>query len=260
MAAIEEYMKHRRYRVLVLAVFLFVASIAMLLVAGYSLGRSLLWNSLSVLEVPYDIVQVSSANSPFIIAADMMDTFIFALLTFFAAQWFAIKIKNINPQAKISSTKIGFTRGHVIIAPFNRFGRSVAWELEHKGAKYVVVGAKGEFKDYAKRNKLLSIPGDTGLPDTYIAAGIKRAKYVVACSEDDMENAMIAITVKSINSGVKVFSRVTNLESIPKIHRAGANRMILPEVSAGTAAGNEIVNYLRGSAGAAPAAVQQGGP
>lgn len=242
--AVDEYLIKRHYRVLTLTMVLFVTAVALLIAAGYNTGLSILWNSLSLLAVPYDLVQITNARNPLIIAADMMDTFIFALLTFFVAQWFSLRVRELNPQEKIANAKIRFLRNHVVIAPFNRFGRSVAWELDHKGIKYVVVGAKGEFKEYARKNRLLAIPGNTGLPETYLAAGINRAKYVVACSEDDTENALIAITVKSVNSGVKVFARVTNLESIPKIHRAGANRMILPEVSAGTAAGNEIVNFM----------------
>jgi voltage-gated potassium channel Kch/uncharacterized membrane protein (Fun14 family) len=241
------YVKRRRPRILVLVLGLFIVAVALIMIGGYSIWISLLWNSLSTLEVPYDIVQVASAKNPLIIVADLIDTFIFAALAFFVAQWFAVRIREINPSDRLTNAKIGFLRKHIIIAPYNRFGRALSWEFDHKGGmSYVVVEAKGEYKEYAKKNKLLSIPGNTGLPETYIAAGIKKAKYVIACSDDDTENALIAITAKSVNSSVKVLSCVKDLEDIPKLHRAGVQRMILPEVSAGTMAGNEIVKYMNG--------------
>jgi voltage-gated potassium channel len=242
------YLRKRRSRVLVLALGLFVLAVALIVLGGYSIWISLLWNSLSTLEVPYDIVQVASARNPLIIVADLIDTFIFAVLAFFVAQWFAVRIKELNPAENLANARIGFLRKHVIIVPFNRFGRAMAWELDRQGMSYVCVGAKGEYRDYARKNKLLSIPGSTTLPETFIAAGIGRAKYVIACSEDDTENALIAITAKSVNSSVKIFSCVRDMENISKLHRAGAQRMVLPEVSAGTMAGNEIVKHLRGGA------------
>ena len=69
---------------------------------------------------------------------------------------------------------------------------------------------------------------------------------MIACSEDDTENALIVITAKAANRGIKVVARVESEDDIAKLDKAGAYRTVMPEATAGAEIGGILVKKLAG--------------
>jgi voltage-gated potassium channel len=89
-----------------------------------------------------------------------------------------------------------------------------------------------------------AIAGDIKSMDVFEIAGIKRARCLVACSKDDIQNALIAITAKTANPHIKIIVRAENEENVVKLMRAGAHKVIVPGKTAGVDMGNEIVKRV----------------
>jgi voltage-gated potassium channel len=65
--------------------------------------------------------------------------------------------------------------------------------------------------------------------ETLEQAGIHRAKALIATTPTDADNVFVVLTARSMNPGLTVISRASELESQMKLKRAGATNVIMPE-------------------------------
>jgi voltage-gated potassium channel len=77
--------------------------------------------------------------------------------------------------------------------------------------------------------RLLYIRGDATHEETLFQARIEQAKALIATTPNDADNVFVVLTARSINPGLKIISRASEIESITKLRRAGATNVIMPE-------------------------------
>ena len=122
--------------------------------------------------------------------------------------------------------KISQMRDHVIVCGWGRVGKAVAHDLVRDGKDVVVVDIDDE------RVRLLDIPtvvGDATLDTTLRAAGIEHATALVAALEGDAENLFVTLSSRAISSDLFIVARARQEESVPKLQRAGADRVVNPQ-------------------------------
>ncbi len=227
--------------VVFVSLFLFIVAITLTIAAGVDIRLALIWNTLAALDVAFSINQIySNAANPLVFVANILDAFVFALLAVAIATVFFRFINNIDIERRGALSRIKRLRKHVIIAPYNSFASALMKEFNTASIPYVVItdSEPEARKLYEKKTPVLI--GIIASSDAFKTAGIDRARLVVACDEDDTQNALICVTAKSANPRMRILSRVSRLDSIPKLGKAGAYRMILPEVATGTKLGEEI--------------------
>ena len=124
---------------------------------------------------------------------------------------------------------------HYIVCGFGRVGRQVARDLRAAGARYVVIDTNSENIEDAQSvvgvRAILDNPSDD---DALRAAGIARARAVVACVDSDAENIFIALTARELRADVTIVARASDEDSESKLKRAGADRVISPYKASGT--------------------------
>jgi voltage-gated potassium channel len=123
---------------------------------------------------------------------------------------------------------------HFIICGFGRVGRQVARDLRAAGAKYVVVDPNPENREIASEIGVRFLEGDPGDDDMLRAAGIDRARAVIACVDSDADNIFITLTARGLRDDIEIVARAAVEDSERKLIRAGANRVISPYKSSGT--------------------------
>jgi voltage-gated potassium channel len=238
-----EYRKTEQV-LLAVALVLFALSYLMLVLSGANPFIAFVWNLLSSMDVGLTILPAGISAGPLPFIASILDAFIFALMTVVIAALFFNFIKQINLTKRIVLSRIRKIRQHIIIVPYNQFAHSLDRELRAIGEKTVVVTTSEADARKMYRRGELAIVADPKNIESFYASGIGRAKFVIACDDDDVENALISITAKSANPKAKIISRISNLDNIAKLKNAGAQRMIMPEVSTGIEMGNEIVKRI----------------
>jgi voltage-gated potassium channel len=122
--------------------------------------------------------------------------------------------------------KISEMRGHVIICGWGRVGRAAAGDIIQAGRSVVVVDM------IADRLADLPIPtiiGDATLDSTLRAAGIEHASALIAALEGDAENLFVTLSSKAINPDLFIVARARQEESVNKLSRAGADRVVNPQ-------------------------------
>ncbi|MDE1868460.1 MAG: NAD-binding protein [Candidatus Micrarchaeota archaeon] len=235
------------FNLVYLVLILFALSVALTWASGTDLFAALLINLLGSLQVYYGIVTIQHPlTDPLLLVANLIDTVIFAMLTVILAAWFYEFISGFSIRGRGVRGRLKSMHEHIIVVPYNPFAATLLKEFKGSGIKAVTIATnRRELLPLYKLNEL-AISGDIKESGTFEAAGISKAKYVIACSDDDLQNALITITAKTANPKVRIITRVTKEDDIPKLDMAGAYKMILPEVTAGEKIGEEILKRIIG--------------
>ncbi|HZL10379.1 MAG TPA: potassium channel protein [Prolixibacteraceae bacterium] len=126
--------------------------------------------------------------------------------------------------------KIMKLKDHTIIVGYGRNGEQAAMELQDSGMDFVIIDKRETvFSRIRENDSLLYIRGDATHEDTLFQARIEHAKALIATTPNDADNVFVVLTARSINPGLKIISRASEMESVTKLRRAGATNVIMPE-------------------------------
>ena len=117
-------------------------------------------------------------------------------------------------------------RGHTVICGWGRVGRAVADDLRRAGHQVAVVDSND---DLLRDLDMPVICGDATADSTLRAAGVEHARALVAAIDADAENLMVTLSARTINPNLFIVARARADESIAKLTRAGADRVVNPQ-------------------------------
>src|SRR5215210_2595015 len=137
-------------------------------------------------------------------------------------------------QERRAQKLIDATEDHYIICGFGRVGRQVARDLRAAGARYVVVDHNPETREHAAGIGVRFVEGEPSDDEVLRAAGIMRARGVIACVDSDADNIFITLTVRGLRPDVAVVARASEESVEAKLLRAGATRVISPYKTSGS--------------------------
>ncbi len=124
-------------------------------------------------------------------------------------------------------------KDHFIICGYGRVGRGAAAELAHAGVPFVVVDNSPERVERAHQAGTLAMVADSTRDDTLHAAGIERARGLVAALATDADNLFVLLSAKGLNPKIYVATRAAEEGAEAKMRRAGADAVFAPYTMAG---------------------------
>ncbi len=126
--------------------------------------------------------------------------------------------------------KIAKLKNHVIIVGYGRNGEQAAMELAEHGVDFVIVDRRDNVISRIRENtELLYLKGDATHEEVLEQVKIHDARALIATTPNDADNVFVVLTARSMNPGMTVISRASELESQMKLKRAGATNVIMPE-------------------------------
>jgi CPA2 family monovalent cation:H+ antiporter-2 len=117
---------------------------------------------------------------------------------------------------------------HYIICGFGRLGRAVSRQLQAAGVPHVAIEADPE---RARRYGNLEVPilwGNAIKDKILLQAGLKRAKGLVAATDNDSVNMHIVLAARRLNPALDIVAYVGHPEAAENLKRAGANKIYSP--------------------------------
>lgn len=125
-----------------------------------------------------------------------------------------------NPKGKPMDLK-----EHVILVGDGAIARNTATELKRRGVAFIqIISSKSEA--HAPGHEVFE--GDATTDAVLRQAGIQRARMIIAASEDDGENAFIALGAKDLNPKVRVLAVASSAPSIRRLKLARADLVFSP--------------------------------
>ncbi len=117
---------------------------------------------------------------------------------------------------------------HVILCGHGLVGREVARAFVAEDVDFVVIERDPSALAAAAENDYPYIEGDATRDEVLEAAGIARARALVAALGTDADNVYVVLSARGMRSGLFIVARASTAESEPKLIRAGADRTMSP--------------------------------
>jgi voltage-gated potassium channel len=124
-------------------------------------------------------------------------------------------------------------RDHYIICGYGRVGRRICEELAEAGVPFVVLDFNPEVIARARAAGVPYIEGSGTEDDDLAAAGLDRARGILAASDSDPDNLYIVLSARSARPDVTIVARAADAEAEKKLRLAGADRVVQPYSAAG---------------------------
>ena len=136
-------------------------------------------------------------------------------------------------------------RDHVVVCGYGHSGRTAALELVRRGTPagdIVVVDTSEGLLQEAATAGHIGLRGDATMERTLRDAGVERAGAVILATGRDDTNALAALTVRQLNSRVRLIASVREEENAPLLRQAGADVTVSPAQLSGFLLADSVSN------------------
>jgi voltage-gated potassium channel len=135
--------------------------------------------------------------------------------------------------------------GHVVVAGAGATGKHVIEELFVTQTPFVAIDLSEQVLEQISAEmcdgKMLSVHGDATLDHVLLAAGVERARGVVAALTQDKDNLYVTLSARSLNAGARIVSKVVEDEAALKILKAGATSIVNPTMIGARRLASELI-------------------
>ena len=119
-------------------------------------------------------------------------------------------------------------RDHFIVCGYGRIGAIVTDQFRRQGIRFVIVERDSVRARAALTMGMLVVEADATREDVLKQAGIDRARGLIAAVGTDAENVYTVLSARVLNPNLFIVGRAEGEDSVLKLERAGANRVISP--------------------------------
>jgi voltage-gated potassium channel len=117
---------------------------------------------------------------------------------------------------------------HYILCGFGRVGREIAGIFTDERIAFVIIDINPESLERAAAAGFRTISGDAADTATLRAAGVERARGLVAAVDSDEINIYVTLSARVLNPNLFIVARANREDAESKLRLAGATRVISP--------------------------------
>lgn len=139
--------------------------------------------------------------------------------------------------------RLGSMKNHFIICGFGRVGGKVGELMKKNRVSFLVIENDPKVLKKLEEEKILTVEGNALEASTLERAEIKKARGLIAALGEDSDNVYLALTAKDLNPNLTVGARANHERVVRKLHKAGADIVVLPEAVGGFELAKEILKF-----------------
>lgn len=117
---------------------------------------------------------------------------------------------------------------HYILCGYGRVGGEIARIFTDEGIDFVIIDINPKSLDLAAAEGFRIISGDAADAKTLRAAGVERARGLVAAVDSDEINIYVTLSARVLNPNLFIVARANRRDAESKLRLAGATRIISP--------------------------------
>ncbi len=181
----------------------------------------------------------------------MITLYVFSVVTAFLVEG---EIHNLFWRRKMQK-RIRDLKDHFIVCGLGNTGRYAVEELHKTRTPFVVIESQEDnvkrFQEYesGKFSEILYVIGDSTDEAALDAAGVERARCVIAAVQSDKDNLVTTVVVRQKNPHARIVARCTDTKFADRVLRAGANTAVSPNAIGGLRLASEalrphVTNFL----------------
>jgi len=220
--------------ILILAVIYFLGSIGYMWIEGLSFLDALFMTTITITTVGYGLVtDLSVGGTIYTIILIIGGTGVAAYILINIGDFILSGYLMGRFEKRRNKKMIEQLKDHYILCGLGRVGKEIARELSRNRVNFVVIDTADEPIEKCRDKRWLSIQGDASNDEILLEAGIRRAVGLFAALDSDSENVYVTLSAKSLNPDIFVVARASVKETVSKLEKAGAARVVLPQIIGG---------------------------
>jgi voltage-gated potassium channel len=231
---------HKHIESLLLAFTLFLADIVIGIIGymwlqEYTFVNAIYMTAITIATVGYGEIQpLDDVGKVFTSCYILLNLGIFAyILSIVTSYLFEGKLKSIF-RNYMSDKEFDRYKNHIIVCGYGRNGSKACEELMRSGKEFVVIEKSPEARQSTPSSKNVKIMvADATIDENLRIAGIERADVIIITTPSDAANVFITLTARALNPGIRIIARASELQTEAKLYRAGADKVILPDILGG---------------------------
>lgn len=215
---------------LIFLALLFTGTVGYVVLEGCSLLDALYMTVITVTTVGYgEVVPLTPGGRYFTIALIFIGVgFVLYLFTTITETVVEGGLRRILGRKKMEK-KLARLKDHYIVCGYGRIGKVICSVLKENKRPFVVIESDPNQIGQIEDQGYLVLQGEAANDDQLIAAGVKRARGLVAVVSSDANNVYITLSAKGLNPDLFILARSSGEDgSEVKLLRAGANKVISP--------------------------------
>lgn len=159
-----------------------------------------------------------------------------AVLSAFSTFMGVVLGKEVRSQIKRTRMKNALTdyQDHIVLCGYGAVGEEVGRHFLNERKALVVIERDDVRADIANHEGYFVIQGDCTEERVLKEAGVERASGLIATLDSDASNVFLILMARELNPKLRIVARAGTENARLAAKRAGADRVIVPGVSAGT--------------------------
>jgi voltage-gated potassium channel len=218
-----------------LAALIALGTVAFTITEGCSVAYAFAWTLDTITTLGAMTDPADTPGRVVVVALELfgIGTLFYALAT--VAEFFVSGQLSGLLQERRTQRMIDSYTDHFIICGFGRVGRQAARDLRAAGVQLLAIDSDPSNREEAAMLGVAYLESYAADDEVLLEAGIRRARAVMACVDSDAENIFIALTARELRPDILIVARASAEDSEKKLLRAGADRVISPYKTSGTA-------------------------
>jgi len=222
---------------LVLHLIILIGILGYIIIEGYNFIEALYMTTIAITTVGFGEVRpLSNVGRLFTVFLLITSWVTFAWAIARITQF--VVTGEINKYFKMRKNMKTITQlnRHVILCGFGRNGQQAARTLKNHNMPFVVIERSEDSMEKILPDfpNLIYLIGDGTDDDLLIQAGIERGVALISALPDDADNVFIVLSARALNHKLQIISRASDESSIPKLRKAGADNVIMPDKIGGS--------------------------
>jgi len=222
---------------LVLHLIILIGILGYIIIEGYNFIEALYMTTIAITTVGFGEVRpLSNVGRLFTVFLLITSWVTFAWAIARITQF--VVTGEINKYFKMRKNMKTITQlnRHVILCGFGRNGQQAARTLKNHNMPFVVIERSEDSMEKTLPDfpNLIYLIGDGTDDDLLIQAGIERGVALISALPDDADNVFIVLSARALNHKLQIISRASDESSIPKLRKAGADNVIMPDKIGGS--------------------------
>jgi len=232
---------HWTYRLLqpflVLHFIILIGILGYIVIEGYTFMEALYMTTIAITTVGFSEVRpLSDSGRLFTIFLLITSWITFAWAIARITQFVITGEINKYFKTRKNMKAINQLDRHVILCGFRRNGQQAARRLKNHNMPFVVIEKEEESIEKALPffPALVYLVGDGTDDDLLKKAGIDKAIALITALPVDADNVFIVLSARGLNQKLQIISRASEESSFPKLRKAGADNVIMPDKIGGS--------------------------
>jgi voltage-gated potassium channel len=145
----------------------------------------------------------------------------------------AIQLRLSRALGTMTGSQFELLEDHVVVLGYGDLTEPLVDELREAGTEFVVVTPDGDRAAELRTRNVDVYVGDPSDDEPLSVVNVRRARAVIAATNDDAEDAFAILTARELNPDARIVAAATVRDNVEKLRRAGADTVLSPAVIGG---------------------------